>query len=564
MARGNRRYSHHGKGFIALMNDDSNFDLPPARKTPSGDPPSTPFNPGGSPWSAPLSADHVPPTGPYDPASGPWGGGYASGGSPSTPYGAPMPGYAPPPPPGRGQQGMTSPRGRRRRNWTILALASLVFLVAGGAGILLTRDGNSTTSSVPNGPVAVATDKPTPTATLKPGQTPLPTKVPTAIPPPPATAQPTAPPGQPTFTPVPTATPIPYASHATVTFTAASKSITSAKQTLTASTGVGDIAASVANVSVAVGDTSTTGFNAPETDFGSQVSFLIKVTNNTGVKQNVPQGINVTSGTKNSSGDFVACSTQNTGSTVTPLAAGANTVQLCVEPQQAEPSATYNITLGGWLYQGTSTAGGSQATWTVPSTCASDNSAAAEAAAQGKLDIELQGALPGNSTRFSIGHTYDDAHATCTPAANTAKNALFQYSVSVAGTGTETYYSNAAVQAFEVQQLQDAVSGLTPAGSWQILPAHDAICTGGGSHGTGSATSVTITCAASGLAGWKWSSVSAASTISPLIVGETKGAALATVNAVQGVRSGSASIGLTGGSYVPQGASRISYSVITP
>ena len=531
--------------------DQDDFDLPSARKGQSG-------GPGGNP---PLRPDHAA-SGPYTAGgynqSEPWGQG-AGFDPPSTPYGSPISGYAPPPPRGSALPA-TGGGGKRGRAGALIIGILIALLAASTAGyFLFFKDNNNLSPSNIPGPVALATNTVAPTATLKPGQTPLPTKVPTA------TAQPTAPPGQPTFTPVPTSTPIPYASSAHVTFTAASKSVSSAKPTLVASTGGGDISASQLGspVSVAVGDTQTAGIDAPQTDFGSQVTFLINVTNKTGVKQNVPQNIQVTSSTKNSSGVFVACGTQNSGATVTPLANNSTTTQTCYEPVESEPAASYYVTVSGWLYQGNSSAGGNPPIWTVPSTCASDNLSAAETAAHTSLLQKLVSATPGGVTVFDRNqYFYNTGGAACTPAANSQQNNPFQFTVSVAGTANETYFSNGAVTSYEQGQLSAAAAAVPPAGSYQLNAAHNSICPGGYGLSGVSSTSVTITCAATGLAGWNWSG--GTSTIANLISGESKSAAISSLNAVQGVKSGSATISLTGGSYLPQSASIISFSISTP
>jgi hypothetical protein len=535
-------------------NQDNDYDLPPARKGSSGEPPGGGLNPGSDPWSAPVPPTHDPDFSygygqPSVPNSDAWFG------QPSTPYGAPIPGITPPPPPNRVRRTATGGQNNRRRNIAIIFPVLLVLLAGSAAGYIFLK--NNGPSQGGSNPVALATNTPTPTPTLLPGQTPLPTRVPTPTP------VPTIP-GQ----PAPTATSIPYASHATVTFTAASKSISSAKPTLMASTSGGDISASTANANVNVGDTSTAAIDAPQTSTGSQIQFTINVKNIATTTRSAPVGILVTSNTDDGTGTGtkVSCTIITSG-TIDPVTPNNSTQQQCIEPQQFEPAATYNITINNWTYttSGSTPAGGSAPVWTVPTTCASANIGAAHTAAQSKLSTDLSGSTPGGSTVFYKNYSFNDAGATCTPAAGTAQNSPFTFTVSVAGTGNETYYSNSAVQSFEAQQLQSAANAAAPVGSWQLISSHNSICSGGGGSTSGaSATSVTITCAASGVAGWIWSSSSAASIISPIIVGESKSAATSTVNAVQGVKSGSVSISLTGGTYLPLSTSAIGYTIKTP
>ena len=223
-----------------------------------------------------------------------------------------------------------------------------------------------------------------------------------------------------------------------------------------------------------------------------------------------------------------------------------------------------SITIGGWFYSssGSSPAGGSPAVWTVPSTCASDNLSVAEAAAQGGLLQKLIAATPVGVTVFDRNQFFfNTGGVSCSPTANAQQNNPFQFTVSVAGTANETYFSNSAVTSFEQGQLSAAAAAV-PAGSYQLNVVHNSICPSGYNLSGASSTSVTIICASTGLADWNWSG--GTSTLSNLINGESKNAAMSAINAIQGVKSGSVSISLTEGSYLPQNAPNISFSINTP
>lgn len=525
------------------MQDD--FDLPSARKGQSNDPPSAPFNPGGSPWSAPLSPDHMPPSAEYDPASGPWG----YGGS-GTPYGAPSPGYAPPPPPRRGA---TSPQGRRNRGLLLALLALLVTGTFVGAFLFFTHEGGSTTSSTPNtGPVAVATDKPTPTATLKPGQTPLPTKVPTATP------QPTAPPGQPTYTPVPTSTPIPYASSASVHFTASTKAAPAISSTVLAATSGGDISATVESASSVAG-------SATE----SQDSFPAQPATYALTVQNTANFSLTSSGQTVHSTGGIACALQ--GSLTVPAHTTSSTKQNCITSPGAQPAnVSFNDSTSNppFVYSGGPfPAGGSDEYYQVPADCATNaqNISDAQAADATKISQALASQTPSNSAApfYTPANTYSGL--TCNPVAGTQTTTSTPqtYTVSLTGSGTQTTY--VPQQAINVQstRLQNAVNGLPPTNSWRLISPH--IC-GAPSVQSHTATSATLSCSASGTAQWIWSNSAPntnnqLTTLANLINGESKSSAVAALKSVQGIVSSSVSITLTGGSFMPKNPGSITFVV---
>ncbi len=507
---------------------------------------------GGINPSAPLPPDHSPgyETGSSVPFS-PWGN--SDNYAPSTPYQAgPVPGYAPPPPVVP-RQGLTSPQGRRRRGVVLLFALAGVLLVGTLSALLLLHNGDNGQNSHGGGPgLAVATDTLVPTATLKPGETPLPTRVPTQVP---ATPVPGA----------PTATPIPYANSATVSFTAASQKIPNSqvpvRTTLTANTNGGDINATQKNVSVNVGDTQSPSVQADQTDFGSQDNGSLTIKNNNTITVNTPTGVPLTS-----QDGTVTCTTSFGGTTSPRLAPGATTTVVCTVPSFTNiPTAeAFNTTSGGFLYTGTLPPGGSAPVFTVPSNCASANIGAAHSAAQSSLQGKV--APPSGTTVFNgPNYNFADSGATCTPSAGTQRNNPFTYTASVAGTASITYYNNGDVQAFEAQQLQNAASAAAPAGSYQLLSAHNSICGGGGNISNANSTSVNISCPASGLIGWIWSSGSAHSTFDNLITGQPQQTAINTINATtQEVASGSVKISLVGGSFLPQSGSAITYNIKTP
>ncbi len=523
------------------MYDDPNFDLPSARKTPSGDPPSAPFIPGGNPWSAPLTPDHrPPPSAPYDPSSSQWGG-YAAGDPLSTPYNTPLGGNVPPPPPGRAPQGGQAPR-KRRRLAAILLSIFFIGLLGTITGYLLTRGtGDSTTATTTTGPVAVATDKPTVTPTLKPGQTPLPTKVPTATP------QPTAPPNQPTYTPVPTSTPVPYASRAVVSFKRSTKGV-SVGSTLTAATSGGTVSATQYTPSVT--QVASAAFDANQNP-GQSITFTLTVYNHSTTSSITSSGVQV-----QSTDGLVTCVVQ--GSVTIPK--GGNATQQCTTPAQHFNAASWDDTtaIKNLEYKGSSPAGGQDPSWNVPADCATNSTylSAAHTAAQAALQTKLNGMVSGQ-TFYGPQFSFTDGSATCSPVAGTTESSDFSFTVAINGSAVQTTFNPTQVKSYQQTQLQNAAANVAPAGSYTLIGS--AVC-GTPSVGATTSTSATITCTASGTAGWIWNS-SNENTIANLINGESKGSALAALNSVQGIVAGSVSISLTGGSYLPVNASAISFSI---
>jgi len=396
--------------------------------------------------------------------------------------------------------------------------------------------------------VAVATDKPTATATLKPGQTPLPTKVPTATP------QPTAPPGQPTFTPVPTATPVPYASSAVVSFKRTTKSV-SVAPTLAAATSGGTVLARQFTPTV------TQVPSAPiDTDFTPGQGFIVTLT-----VTNHSTTTAITSSGKiiSSVSGSVTCALQ--GSVTVPKSSHAQ--QTCQTPAQHFSADTWDdkTAITNLEYTGSNTTGGSDPFWSVPSDCAtiSANLSAAQTAAQAALQTKLNGTVSG-TTFYGPVFSFTDASATCSPAAGTTQSADFSFTVAINGSAVQTTFDPTEARSHQQTALTNAAKAIIPTNSYGLISSTG--CNPTLVPGTATATKVTVSCPDSGIGGWIWSNsapspINQPITLTNLINGESKNSATSALNSVQGIVPGSVSIKLTGGTFVPLNTSAISIVV---
>jgi hypothetical protein len=452
--------------------------------------------------------------------------------------------YVPPPPPPGVTVATRIPRKHQRYYPLLIPLvlifSTVVFLVLrsildsslGSIGLSAFRDGNSTSaySSIPgtgtpgSHPTGLPSHNPTPVPTGPPVV--LPTKVPTQPPPTPV-------PG------MPTPTPIPYARAATITLTHATQSV-SAPSTLVAAVSGGDIPAQ----NYAPSTTQSSGNITSSYMAATYVSFTISVTNHSYVS-----GFNAGGLLIHSLNSGLACITSPSSF---PVAAQQTRSMTCKLTTAPVPSAGWDDTTHPSLeFKGASPAGGNAAYWYVPATCASDHQTALQSAAQQNLQQQLASEVSG--TPF-YGPSYSYSPATCSPAANYSFREPFNYSVSLSGSASETTYLPSLAITLQQQRLAAAAQSIGQ--YWDL--ATSSVCATPSASAIDS-QSATITCPATGVAAFGWTS-SYESQVAALLAGETMSAAEQTLAAIPGI-SGTPTISLSGGTLLPNSPSAITFVV---
>ena len=190
--------------------------------------------------------------------------------------------------------------------------------------------------------------------------------------------------------------------------------------------------------------------------------------------------------------------------------------------------------------------------YAVPAGCG-DTQPAFDAAYKG-LKYQLDSKSPGGTVVFyGPGFGFDSGSLTCFPAGGTQSSQPFTYTEQIDGSAFHVYYAVVDAQLYQINRMK------------KVLPAHEILlttqtCSGIPPMANQSQTSVTITCATSGTAGWDWSA-DAQNQLAQSLVGLSADAAKTLLTHTPGIIASSVQVALNGGGRLPQDATAITVQV---
>lgn len=336
---------------------------------------------------------------------------------------------------------------------------------------------------------------------------------------------------------------------ATIHFSRTSAPVTSTASTvLVAVDGSGQVSGQTETATVSA--VSAGPFDAVYTS-GSRVVVTLSVTNpaRKGAPVVSPAGLTLTS-TLNS----YTCTTVSSVS-VAPLTTVTQACALPVQQVQAD-SWSYVSAAPKLRYHGRNKPGGMNAGYIVPAGCG--NPQPAIQAVQSSLIAQLASETPAGSDVF-YGPVFSISATTitCTPEAGTDQPSPFSYIQQLGGAATESSFTVADVQKYEIQNLQTLAS----AQPGDVLVS-SSLCAGGPTIQPGAtATAAHVSCPSSGTAGWNWDAT-ALHNLAIELTGVTVASAQATLTSTPGILADTVRITtVNNASTLPDNADAIAFDI---